>query len=122
MKRQIRVGVFETNSSATHTLTIYTKSEWNDFKNGSLILDDYSNFQNKSSYLEQLRKSEEYKEWLSDYGYVEDTDELFDEYVEELYDVETISSYNTYTEHYEVLEEEIPDSNYIAVSIYGNGW
>ncbi len=120
MKRQIRQSVFETNSSAIHSLTIYEKNEWEDFKKGLSVLDDYDNLQNKSSYMEELRKSDGYKEWLEDYG--EDTDELFDEFVGELYDGETINSYDTYTERYEVLEKEIPDSNYVAVSIYGAGW
>lgn len=39
MKKQIRFGVFETNSSSTHTLVICTEQEFNDWKNGKLALD-----------------------------------------------------------------------------------
>ena len=117
MKKQIRVGVFETNSSATHSLTVYKKDEWENFKNGLLVLDDYDRLQDKSSYLEQLRNSDEYKEWLESHG--DDTDELLDEYFDEYCDENYIRSYDSYTNQYEVLEEEIPDSNYVAVSIYG---
>jgi len=38
MKLSIRRGVFETNSSSTHSLTFCKKSEWEDFKNGNLYL------------------------------------------------------------------------------------
>lgn len=39
MKVQIRKGVFETNSSSVHTLTMCTDSEYQSWKNGDLILD-----------------------------------------------------------------------------------
>lgn len=42
MKRQIRLGVFETNSSSTHTLTICSKSDFEKWKRGELLLDEYS--------------------------------------------------------------------------------
>ena len=36
MKRQIRFGVFETNSSSVHSLTIVSKEEYEKFKNDEL--------------------------------------------------------------------------------------
>lgn len=36
MKRQIRFGVFETNSSSVHSLTIVSKEEFEKFKNDEL--------------------------------------------------------------------------------------
>lgn len=42
MKRQVRTGVFETNSSSTHTLTICSKSDFEKWKRGELLLDEYS--------------------------------------------------------------------------------
>ena len=41
MKRQIRRGVFETNSSSTHSLTICTEEEFNKWKNGELLFDKW---------------------------------------------------------------------------------
>lgn len=38
MKRQVRLGVFETNSSMTHSLTMCTDSEYEMWKNGELYL------------------------------------------------------------------------------------
>lgn len=43
MKRQIRRNVFETNSSSTHTLTICSKSDFEKWKRGELLLDEWSN-------------------------------------------------------------------------------
>ena len=37
MKRQIRRGVFETNSSSCHSLTMCTQSDYDRWKNGELI-------------------------------------------------------------------------------------
>ena len=37
MKRQIRCGVFETNSSMTHSLTICTEEEYNDWMKGKTV-------------------------------------------------------------------------------------
>lgn len=41
--RQVRVGVFETNSSSTHTLVIMTKEQHDKFKKGELFLDGSHN-------------------------------------------------------------------------------
>lgn len=41
MKVQIRRGVFETNSSSVHTLTMCTDSEYQSWKNGDLIWDTW---------------------------------------------------------------------------------
>ena len=39
MKRQIRRGVFETNSSSCHSLTMCTQSDYDRWKYGELIYD-----------------------------------------------------------------------------------
>ncbi len=42
MKRTIRFGTFETNSSSVHSLVMCSKQEYNLFKSGDLLLDrDY---------------------------------------------------------------------------------
>ena len=41
MKKVIRYGVFETNSSSSHSLCVCTKEEYKDFINGKLVLDTY---------------------------------------------------------------------------------
>lgn len=42
MKRQIRRGVFETNSSSTHSITMCMKSDYDKWVAGELVLDTYS--------------------------------------------------------------------------------
>ena len=39
MKFQVRTGLFETNSSSTHSLTMCMKKDWEDFKNGKKFYD-----------------------------------------------------------------------------------
>jgi hypothetical protein len=41
--RTIRFGVFETNSSSTHSLTIATKSQFDKWVNNELAYDQYKN-------------------------------------------------------------------------------
>ena len=41
MKRQIRRGVFETNSSSVHSLTMCLQSEFDKWVAGELIFDDW---------------------------------------------------------------------------------
>ena len=40
MKRQIRRGVFETNSSSTHSLTMCSEEEFEQWKNGKVLFDE----------------------------------------------------------------------------------
>lgn len=39
MKRQIRCGVFETNSSSVHAITMCTELDYHKWRNGELIYD-----------------------------------------------------------------------------------
>ena len=41
MKLQIRTGLFETNSSSTHSLTMCMKDEWEAFKRGDKLYDHW---------------------------------------------------------------------------------
>lgn len=43
MKRQIRMGVFETNSSLCHSLSMCTKEQFEKWKNGEVWWDDWHN-------------------------------------------------------------------------------
>lgn len=42
MKRQIRRGVFETNSSSTHSITMCMESDYDKWVNGKLVLDRWN--------------------------------------------------------------------------------
>lgn len=41
MKVKVRRGVFETNSSSSHSLCICTQMEYDEWKKGNLVYDDY---------------------------------------------------------------------------------
>lgn len=124
MKKQIRRGVFETNSSATHSLTLYKKEEWKKIKNGEGVIDEswFPDKNEKFKTKEDVKNSKEFKQFLKN-EYDEETveswdDDETDEAVLEFMHEEGIYDYETYTEEYEVLTEEVPDSDYVAVSIF----
>lgn len=110
MRLQIRNSVFETNSSSTHAMTIYKKDEWNEFKQGELIM--------KDGYLSDLSKKDnlydEYKKYCQRYGYGEPTEAGFEDWIHD-----NTMDWDYFSDEYEILEEEVPDSEYVAVSIYG---
>ena len=47
MKEQIRYGVFESNSSSTHSLTLCTQEEFDAWKKGEVLFTDYWKAENK---------------------------------------------------------------------------
>lgn len=83
MKRQIRFGVFETNSSSVHSLTIVTAEEFEKFKAGDLIMFD-KELMTKAQALEKAKKSQWYEdatiESLEDDGELKTFDDYSDEY------------------------------------------
>ena len=120
MKQQARKGIFETNSSSTHTLSLVNKEMWERFKNNN---DVYFNIYENNSLVtkEDIEKSNDYKNFVEHYHpnfnnlNKDEKDDVFEEY---LYD-EYFYTNDNLNENYEVLTEEVPDSNYVAVSIYG---
>lgn len=57
MKVQIRRGVFETNSSSTHNMTICTRDEYNKWIDGKVYW-TYDGFISKEEAYEYVRKNE----------------------------------------------------------------
>jgi len=66
--KQIRVGVFETNSSSTHSLTIVSEEDYEKWKAGELLLDT---------------DKEELVPFPKDYVKKEETEDNNDEYFED---------------------------------------
>ena len=120
MKQQARKGIFETNSSSTHTLSLYNKKEWEKLRNRN---DAWLDFYNKREIItrEQIENSESYKWFVADnypdFVNLNDSEkqDVFEEYLaeESLYDIDTL------TDEFEVLTVAVPDSEYIAVSLFG---
>ena len=70
MKKQIRYGVFETNSSMTHALTICTEEEYNKWKDGELLYDYYDDEFIKPSEIDEASKdSIDEDEFFTSEGY-----------------------------------------------------
>lgn len=56
MKKQIRRGVFETNSSSTHSLTMCSESEYDKWVKGELLYDnDGGDFYTKEDAIEKIK-------------------------------------------------------------------
>lgn len=79
--RQIRRGVFETNSSSTHSLTICTEDQFNDWKAGKIFYDDYQEgFVDKVQLTDQekVKAEKDYKEHFETVAFYKKWDELND--------------------------------------------
>ena len=105
MKVTVRQGTFETNSSSTHSLSVYNTERWNAFKNGELYIDTYND-----SFVSEDELQERYSVEVSEKEAYPIEDWMLDE---------CIYDYDRYTDMYEVLTEEIEDAGVTAVSIYG---
>lgn len=103
--RQIRHGVFETNSSSTHSITMCMKSEYDKWKNGELYWNRWDRKFVTKDFIE--KEIEEYrKEYLKhNPDYIqgdEEWDEAFDEYIN---DDKQYYSYKEYCD-YEYIDYE----------------
>lgn len=76
MKKQIRCGVFESNSSSCHSISIISEQEYQDWELGKLIFDTWDN---KLITKEQLDIDLDEDE---DYQYAENPEAYFDKYSE----------------------------------------
>lgn len=117
--KTIRMGVFETNSSSTHSLCILTKQEYQDWQDGKVVLDLYSagvKPLNENKLITEIDGgcSYEYKGKSYDSMY----DLLEDEY-EDFDDSYAIAEY--ISEFAEVEQKELDDK--VIMSIYrGDRW
>lgn len=78
MKIKIRKGVFETNSSSTHSLTLCSEETFDAWKKGDLVLNDYeSEFVPLSSLSKEELEDLDEEQFYTFDGY-------FDNYCEEM--------------------------------------
>lgn len=84
--RQIRNGVFETNSSSTHSLTVCTQEEFDKWVNGELIFDSWDDcivkYEELSNEEKEDAKDEYNKRKLT---YWKDWEQLSEEQVQSWY-------------------------------------
>lgn len=77
MKEKIRFGIFETNSSSTHSMTMCTKEDYNKWAKGEKILDKWehklvdvspSNFKDKRLYtMKRYNEEIEYETFYEEF-------------------------------------------------------
>lgn len=57
MKKQIRYGVFETNSSSIHSLTMCMEEQYNEWRGGKVLFHNYhDDFKTKEEAIEELKE------------------------------------------------------------------
>lgn len=112
MKTQIRRSVFETNSSSTHSLAFYKKDEWDQFLHGDGVMENFGNDITTRDIVK-----EKYREEAESMGYNIDDEDEFDEYYAENYG--SLYTCERLCRRYDVIAKEVPDSDYVAVSIEG---
>ena len=122
MKRQIRQGVFETNSSSVHSITMCTENEFDDWKNGKVYRNDgwwydtTSHLKDKAflTYDEAMELIKT-KSWYKPIEEDDDVDEILREY--EIYSYENWGDYyETDITHYTTPNGE----KIVAVCYYGH--
>lgn len=98
MKIQIRRGVFETNSSSVHSITMCSDSEFSKWENGEVLfwgLED--KFATKEEIIEEFKENYPDEDWadeaLIDETFSDDEIKTFEEFFENEY-------YETFTEEY----------------------
>ena len=104
MKKQIRTGVFETNSSSCHTLSIMPKKDYERWKSEGLYLSE-GKIYTKEEVINELRKRDE------KYGY-----EPEDYSDEDTFDDARMYKYQTYDEWRDVEYLEIYVKDYTTES------
>lgn len=137
MKKQIRRGTFETNSSSTHSISICTEDEFTKWKNGELLYDEETEEfvpTNLLSDEDKLYAKEDYEIKKDEYS--KDWDDLSDDTKEKYYHkyakenwVDTVgltyedwlnenSCFETYTYRYKTEHND----KIVAFGYYGNDW
>lgn len=114
MKRQVRIGVFETNSSMTHALTMCTDSEYRKWQNGEVYWDRWGHYDDDREFVPVAEIEEKYRAEYEEYKneYEDDEDYTFDKYIGEE------EGYVAYDNYYDVVGDyfETFDTSYTTPS------
>lgn len=90
MKRQIRRGVFETNSSSTHSLTMCSEEEFEAWKRGEVLFQEYE----KENFISATKLSEHDKKMAQ-----EDYEENKDDFQKDWNDLSEDAKQKYYTKY-----------------------
>ena len=106
MKIQVRQGLFETNSSSTHSLVMFKGSDWELFKEGKMVIEN-------SFYSNKLIRREDVPEGKSIFDPKSSNDIFSYDYIP----YEAWINMNDYTDGYEVIIDKVGDSNGIDYTV-----
>lgn len=116
MKKQIRRGVFETNSSSVHSLTMCSSEEYEKWENGEVLFWKYGNmFGAKEEIINELKK----QSWYSNMDW-DDEDVVYDVFSDE--GVQTCEEFfeNEYFETFEHRHTTPSGDEVVAFGYYGH--
>ena len=121
MKRQIRRGVFETNSSSTHSLTMCSKSEYDEFEKGNMYIERWgSKLYTKEKMNEKFKQMTDWRTKELKYRGVDwDNDEEFNRVLEETDYVTYDKYWDTVSEEYETFEDSYTGKDGDTVIAFG---
>ena len=92
MKRQIRIGVFETNSSSVHTLSIVSEKDFERWEDGELL---FSRWDDKFVEASSVTREKYVDEWDGSEYYDDDGYQTYDEWLDDDYLEYYIERYTT---------------------------
>ena len=121
MKKQVRAGVFETNSSSTHAVTIITDDEYQLYKEGKLHISRYAKIATEDEYDKLLNEAmEKAKTNYEKSEYLQKHYESFEDYWDQD-DIEFDFLYDWNEDLIEVehAEKDVNGVKVHALSVYG---
>lgn len=121
MKRQIRRGVFETNSSSTHSLTMCSKSEYDEFEKGNMYIERWgSKLYTKEEMIEKFKQMTDWRTKELKYCGVDwDNDEEFNRVLQETGYVTYDKYWDTVSDEYETFEDSYTGKDGDTVIAFG---
>jgi len=106
MKIQVRAGVFETNSSSTHSLSVYENSDWEKFKKGEMVIE------NSADDPQLVKVSDETKELTFNPNNEDEDNDIYD------YDYLTYEVWNNIWDYmdegWETIEKNIGNKHVVS--------
>ena len=100
MKKQVRLGVFETNSSSTHSLVICDKETFDKWKNGELLFDKWD-----EEFIEKYQLTNKDKEEAKEY-YNDNKDKFWKDW-KDLGDEEKDEWYTKFAYENNLIDEDL---------------
>lgn len=123
---QVRQGVFETNSSSTHSITMCMKSDYDAWVNGEVYLNEgwcrSINPNNNKKFLTKNEVVEFIKEFIKESKYYrgEDVGSISDEELADKWGIYTLDTWREYNEYLEWYVSKFTTPNGDEIVAFGN--